>query len=72
MFGRVAITVGTVDRLWVAKAAVVQVGQLDVVEAVNPDGTLARRFIRTGQESDGKVEVLSGLVPGERIALPVR
>jgi multidrug efflux pump subunit AcrA (membrane-fusion protein) len=43
-----------------------------LVEAVSPDGSLTRRFIRTGQESNGKVEVLSGLVAGERVALPVR
>jgi multidrug efflux pump subunit AcrA (membrane-fusion protein) len=72
MFGRVAIDVGTADRLWVPTATVSRIGQLDLVEVVKPDGILARRFIRTGQESNGKTEVLSGLVAGERVALPVR
>jgi len=70
MFGRVEIPVGSVERLWVPRAAVRQVGQLDLVEVANLDGTLSRRFVRVGQESNGKVEVLSGLAAGERVALP--
>jgi len=69
MFGRVEIPVGTVDRLWVPQKAVFQIGQLDLVEIANPDGTFTRRFVRTGQEQNGKVEILSGLSVGERIAL---
>lgn len=72
MFGRVEIPVGTVDRLWVPQNAVLQIGQLDLVEVANPEGTLTRRFVRTGQERNGKVEILSGLSVGERIALPIK
>jgi RND family efflux transporter MFP subunit len=70
MFGRVEVPVGPAERLWVPGAAVRRVGQLDLVEVANPDGTLTRRFVRVGQEVDGKVEVLSGLSEGERVALP--
>jgi membrane fusion protein (multidrug efflux system) len=70
MFGRVEIPVGSADRLWVPRAAVRQVGQLDLVEVAGPDGSLTRRFVRVGQETNGKVEVLSGLAAGERVALP--
>jgi RND family efflux transporter MFP subunit len=70
MFGRGEIPVGSADRLWVPKAAVRQVGQLDLVEVANPDGTLTRRFVRAGQEAGDKVEILSGLAAGERVALP--
>ena len=45
-------------------------GQLDLVEVANTDGTLTRRFVRLGPEVGGKVEILAGLVSGERIALP--
>jgi membrane fusion protein (multidrug efflux system) len=70
MYGRAAIPVGRVERLWLPEAAVAHVGQLDLVEVAGPDGTLARRFVRVGRTAEGKVEVLSGLSPGERVALP--
>lgn len=70
MFGRVEIPVGSTDRLWVPKAAVRQIGQLDLVEVANLDGTLTRRFVRLGSEANGKIEVLSGMAAGERVALP--
>lgn len=69
MFGRVEIPVGSADRLWVPSAAVRRVGQLDLVEVANADGTLSRRFVRVGAEANGKVEILSGLSAGERVAL---
>lgn len=70
MFGRVEIPVGSADRLLLPVAAVRRVGQLDLVEVADPDGTLSRRFVRVGQEFSGKVEILSGLAAGERVALP--
>jgi membrane fusion protein, multidrug efflux system len=72
MFGRVEIPVGTVERLWVPRPAVIQIGQLDQVEVGNPDGTLTRRFVRTGEVVNGKVEILSGLSVGEQVALPAK
>lgn len=70
MFGRVGIPVGTVERLFVPRAAVAHVGQLDLVEVVGPDGTLNRRFVRLGADRGDGVEVLAGLRAGERVALP--
>lgn len=74
MFGRVEIGVGTADRLWVPSAAVRRIGQLDLVEVAGADGTLVRRFVRVGQERKrggaDATEILSGLAPGDRVALP--
>jgi RND family efflux transporter MFP subunit len=70
MFGRATIPVGHSSRLLIPRAAVKQIGQLDLVEVVNADGTLERRFVRTGRTFDGNVEILSGLNEGETIALP--
>ncbi|MBA4066508.1 MAG: efflux RND transporter periplasmic adaptor subunit [Isosphaera sp.] len=70
MFGRVEIPVGAADRLLLPAAAVRRAGQLDLVEVANPDGTLSRRFVRIGSEVGGKVEILSGLAEGDRVALP--
>jgi RND family efflux transporter MFP subunit len=70
MFGRISIPIGQTDRLLVPSAAVRSVGQLELVDVVDPDNTLTRRFIRTGRKSEGRVEVLSGLSEGESVAMP--
>jgi RND family efflux transporter MFP subunit len=72
MFGRLTIPVGEAKRVWVPRAAVTRLGQLDLVEAAAGDGTLARRFVRVGREAGDKVEILSGLAPGEQVALPAK
>jgi len=69
MYGRATIPVGQAERLWLPKSAVMQRGQLDLVEVAGSDGTLSRRFVRVGRVSDGKVEILSGISPGEQVAL---
>ncbi len=70
MFGRIYIPVGKHEVLVVPGTAIQYVGQLELVTVVRDDGTLERRFIRTGRHLDGDVEVLSGLREGERILLP--
>lgn len=70
MFGRVTLPVGQSSRLLIPQAALKQIGQLELVEVAGPDGTLERRFVRTGRVFNGQVEVLSGLNQGEKIALP--
>jgi RND family efflux transporter MFP subunit len=70
MFGRVTLPVGQSSRVLIPQAAVKHVGQLELVEVANADGTLERRFVRTGRTFDGNVEVLSGLNEGESVALP--
>ena len=70
MFGRVSVPVGTVERLFVPRAAVRQIGQLDLVEVVGADGALNRRFVRLGPVIGDRVEILAGLSEGEQVALP--
>ncbi|HVK07922.1 MAG TPA: efflux RND transporter periplasmic adaptor subunit [Gemmataceae bacterium] len=72
MFGRAAVPVGRTERLWVTRAAVRRIGQLDLVEVAGEDGTLTRRFVRLGREAGDKAEVLAGLAAGELVALPAR
>jgi RND family efflux transporter MFP subunit len=72
MFGRVVLPVGRTERLLIPAAAVQRVGQLELVEVAGPDGRLERRFVRLGREAGERVEVLSGLNDGERVALPAR
>lgn len=72
MFGRLVIPVGTADRVWLPAAALQQRGQLDLIEVEDGHGHLTRRFVRLGRETNGRVEILSGVAAGERVALPAK
>ena len=70
MFGRLLIPHGSVKRYYVPARAIVQVGQLEFVNLVS-DAGVVRRYVRTGVRASGeRVEVLSGLKPGERVVIP--
>ncbi len=51
----------------VPRSAVVYEGDAARVWVAGDDGTIASRAVTTGQTSDGKVEILSGLAAGEKI-----
>lgn len=71
MFGRLVIPVGEVERVWLPSRAILRRGQLDLVEVVDASGSeLTRRFVRLGREANDKVEILSGLTAGEKVAFP--
>ena len=57
------------QRLFVPARALVQRAELKAVYAVGADGRPQLRQVRTGPRNGDQVEVLSGLKPGERIAL---
>jgi len=69
MFGRIEIPLEDEELLVVPAAAILQVGQLDLVDLV-VDGRLQRRSVRLGRPLDGRTEVLAGLKEGDRVALP--
>jgi membrane fusion protein, multidrug efflux system len=69
LFGRAVFGAGRRRVLSVPRAAVIEQGQLRNVLVV--DNNVARiRLIRTGQEHEGNLEVLSGLSAGERVVSP--
>lgn len=71
VYGRARFAAGEVERLAVPEAAVLREGQVQRVRVVGEDGRARARHVRTGERlADGLLEVLSGLAPGERIALP--
>ncbi len=68
MYGRLQIPAGTRNHVCLATDAIVRIGQLEFVDVVMPDGTLQRRLIKTGRIGmPGRIEVLGGLTPGERV-----
>jgi len=70
MYARVQVPAGERSRMLVPQERVAEVGQLNVVWVAGGAGVV-RRFVRLGQpDGEGRVEVISGLAPGDRI-MPV-
>ena len=70
MFGRLLIPAGERRHLCLNTSAVINVGQLDFVDVVLPDGNIERRLIKIGQLGmPGRQEVLSGVDAGERVLI---
>ena len=68
MFASFRIITGEDSRTpAIPEAAVVYEGETARVWVAGPDRTLALRLIRVGRVSDGQVEVLAGLRPGEMV-----
>ena len=57
------------STLQVPASAIMRRGQLEGVYLFAPDSTLRLRWIRTGRVQDSTAEVLSGLLPGDLLAL---
>jgi RND family efflux transporter MFP subunit len=68
MFARMDIKLEDVERLLIPRSYIHSYGQLDMVW-VGSNKQLNRRFVRLGQQVGDNVEVVSGLEPGEIIAL---
>jgi RND family efflux transporter MFP subunit len=64
MYAEVVHRTGTTSTLTVPEAAIVERGQLTGIYAVS-DGRALLRWVRTGPQRGDRVEVLSGLRPGE-------
>ncbi len=70
MYGRLLIPAGQRDHLCLNMDAIERIGQLEFVDVLRDDGTVERRFIRTGRIGmPGRIEVLSGLKEGEKVVL---
>ncbi len=70
MYGRLQIPAGSRRHLCLNTEAIRRIGQLEFVDVVMADGSLQRRLIKTGRLGmPGRVEVLSGVNPDDRIVL---
>jgi cobalt-zinc-cadmium efflux system membrane fusion protein len=68
MFGAIHVRTGTRQAVVVPAAAIIREGGATTV-FVNNAGKPEQRTVTVGQTVDGKVEVLSGLRPGENVAV---
>jgi RND family efflux transporter MFP subunit len=66
-FARVLFPTGSRLMLAVPKSAVLERAGITGVFVVDAQGIARYRMVRTGAETDGQVEILSGLNPGERV-----
>jgi RND family efflux transporter MFP subunit len=67
LFVRVRIPVGKKEAIVVPAASIVEKGQLTGVYAVDNEGIITYRLVRTGATYAGNTEILSGLTTGERV-----
>lgn len=68
MFGRISIPLEEESLLVVPAGAIRRVGQLTMVDVVDPIET-RRRVVRLGRTLDGEHEVLAGLTAGDRVVV---
>jgi multidrug efflux pump subunit AcrA (membrane-fusion protein) len=69
LFGRAWVRIGRRQAIRIARAAVLERGQLQGVYVIGQDDIARFRLIRTGAASHDAVEVLSGLTDGELIVV---
>lgn len=71
MFGRIALPLGgKQETILIPMNALIQRGQLQgvfVVNTNNSQSTAVLRWVKTGQQREGEVEIVSGLMEGDRI-----
>jgi len=65
-FGRLAVPLAETATIQVPASAVVQRGQMELVFVVK-DQKAQLRLVKTGKRTGDKVELLSGVSPGEQI-----
>lgn len=67
-YGKAAFPMGEKKALAVSRSALVERGELEGVYVVNPQGEAEYRLVTIGKRMGERVEILSGLSEGERVA----
>jgi len=68
-YGQASFPIGEAKGLAVPSAAVVDHGELQGVFVVGSDGNVEYRLVKTGRTFGNRVEILTGLAAGEKIAI---
>lgn len=68
MFVKVGFVVGEADRIMLPVAALIERAEVTAVYVFTADGRTVLRQLRLGHRVDDRIEVLAGLVPGDRVA----
>ena len=67
-YGTASFATGEVNALVVPRSAILERGQLEGVYVVGSSGLAEYRLVKTGRTLSDRVEILSGLSDGERVA----
>ena len=68
-YGQASFPIGEANGLAVPSSAVLDHGELQGVFVVGADGHVEYRLVKTGKTFGNRVEILSGLAAGEKIAI---
>ncbi len=68
MFVKAGFVTGTAQRLLVPATAIVQRSEVSAAYVIDPSGRVSMRQLRLGDRFGERIEILSGLVAGDRIA----
>ncbi len=69
MYGHFYIPTKAEEEIFIPKSAVVKWGQLNAVYKVDKEGVLHLTFVKLGKTIKDKVQVLSGVQPGDEIVV---
>lgn len=67
-FGRVRVPVGRLSAIFVPQQALIRRGQMEIVYVISSDKAYLR-LVKSGRKRGGMVEIISGLEPGETVAV---
>ena len=68
-YGQASFPIGETKRLAVSSSAVLDHGELQGIFVVGADGNVEYRLVKTGITFGNRVEILSGLAAGEKVAI---
>jgi multidrug efflux system membrane fusion protein len=68
-YGTAGFAVGEAQRFSLPRQALVEHGELEGVYVANPQGVLEYRLVKTGKDLGERVEILSGISEGDRVAI---
>jgi cobalt-zinc-cadmium efflux system membrane fusion protein len=69
MFATVQVAAGTIEGLNVPEAAVLAAGDDAYVFVEKEPGVYEKRLVKPGLKTGGRVEIVNGLAPGERVVV---
>jgi hypothetical protein len=68
MYVKVGLAIGDTERLLVPRSALVERSEVTAVYVIDAQNRTELRYVRTGHLFGDRIEILSGLSPGERVA----
>jgi RND family efflux transporter MFP subunit len=68
-FGRLLLSVGDDQAIYIPSAALIHRGQLELVYTVSAENVAVLKFVRTGRTLGDKIEILSGLENHDRVVV---